>query len=442
MAILPKKLNEVVMEIARNKYLDMLKVRMHNSFVKVITGIRRCGKSYLLNEIFYNYLLKQGVDKEHIVKFAFDSAKDLSLIGENLQDLSRNKQKVNPQKFMEYIDLKIKDGNMYYLLLDEVQNLDCFEAVLNGYLREKNLDVYVTGSNSKFLSRDVLTEFAGRGDEIHVLPLSFSEFYACYDGDKEYAFDDYMVYGGLPAIVSMKTDEQKSTYLRTQFQNVYLKDIVERQHLNNDENIGELLNIIASGISTLTNPTKLSNTFKSVKNVNLSATTIDKYIDYMQDAFIISKVNRYDVKGKKYINTPYKIYFEDVGLRNARLDFRQIENTHIMENIIYNELRYRGYNVDVGVVEARETKDGKTQRKQLEIDFVANQGNKRYYIQSAYDIPDEDKMRQETQSFDKTNDSFKKIIIIEKNMKPRRNEKGYLIMGVKEFLLNPNSLEF
>lgn len=430
------------MEIARNKYLDMLKVRMHNSFVKVITGIRRCGKSYLLNEIFYNYLLKQGVDKEHIVKFAFDSAKDLSLIGENLQDLSRNKQKVNPQKFMEYIDLKIKDGNMYYLLLDEVQNLDCFEAVLNGYLREKNLDVYVTGSNSKFLSRDVLTEFAGRGDEIHVLPLSFSEFYACYDGDKEYAFDDYMVYGGLPAIVSMKTDEQKSTYLKTQFQNVYLKDIVERQHLNNDENIGELLNIIASGISTLTNPTKLSNTFKSVKNVNLSATTIDKYIDYMQDAFIISKVNRYDVKGKKYINTPYKIYFEDVGLRNARLDFRQIENTHIMENIIYNELRYRGYNVDVGVVEARETKNGKTQRKQLEIDFVANQGNKRYYIQSAYDIPDEDKMRQETQSFDKTNDSFKKIIIIEKNMKPRRNEKGYLIMGVKEFLLNPNSLEF
>lgn len=430
------------MEIARNKYLDMLKVKMHNSFVKVITGIRRCGKSYLLNEIFYNYLLKQGVDKEHIVKFAFDSAKDLSLIGENLQDLSRNKQKVNPQKFMEYIDLKIKDGNMYYLLLDEVQNLDCFEAVLNGYLREKNFDVYVTGSNSKFLSRDVLTEFAGRGDEIHVLPLSFSEFYACYDGDKEYAFDDYMVYGGLPAIVSMKTDEQKSTYLRTQFQNVYLKDIVERQHLNNDENIGELLNIIASGLSTLTNPTKLSNTFKSVKNVNLSATTIDKYIDYMQDAFIISKVNRYDVKGKKYINTPYKIYFEDVGLRNARLDFRQIENTHIMENIIYNELRYRGYNVDVGVVEARETKDGKTQRKQLEIDFVANQGNKRYYIQSAYDIPDEDKMRQETQSFDKTNDSFKKIIIIEKNMKPRRNEKGYLIMGVKEFLLNPNSLEF
>lgn len=430
------------MEIARNKYLDMLKVRMHNSFVKVITGIRRCGKSYLLNEIFYNFLLKQGVDKEHIVKFAFDSAKDLSLIGENLQDLSRNKQKVNPQKFMEYIDLKIKDGNMYYLLLDEVQNLDCFEAVLNGYLREKNLDVYVTGSNSKFLSRDVLTEFAGRGDEIHVLPLSFSEFYACYDGDKEYAFDDYMVYGGLPAIVSMKTDEQKSTYLRTQFQNVYLKDIVERQHLNNDENIGELLNIIASGLSTLTNPTKLSNAFKSVKNVNLSATTIDKYIDYMQDAFIISKVNRYDVKGKKYINTPYKIYFEDVGLRNARLDFRQIENTHIMENIIYNELRYRGYNVDVGVVEARETKNGKTQRKQLEIDFVANQGNKRYYIQSAYDIPDEDKMKQETQSFDKTNDSFKKIIIIEKNMKPRRNEKGYLIMGVKEFLLNPNSLEF
>ena len=303
------------------------------------------------------------------------------------------------------------------------------------------MDVYVTGSNSKFLSSDVLTEFAGRGDEIHVLPLSFSEFYANYEDGLDYAFDDYMVYGGLPAVALMKTPEQKSSYLKTQLENVYLKDIVERHNLNSDENIGELLDIIASGISSLTNPTKLANTFKSVKNSSLSALTIDHYITYMQQAFMLSKVNRYDVKGKKYISTPYKIYFEDVGLRNARLDFRQIEETHLMENIIYNELRYRGYNVDVGVVDTRENIDGSSERRQLEIDFVANQGNKRYYIQSAYDIPNEDKMKQETKSFDKTNDSFKKIIVVGKSMKPRRNEKGYLIIGVKEFLLDPNSLE-
>lgn len=429
------------MEIKRNKYLNMLQVRKHNGFVKVITGIRRCGKSYILNTIFYEDLLKCGVNENHIIKFAFDSAKDLALIGEDLQELNKSKQKVNPKKFMAYLESKITDKDMYYLLLDEVQLLDCFESVLNGYLREKNLDIYVTGSNSKFLSHDVLTEFAGRGDEIHILPLSFSEFFASYDGSLEYAFDDYMVYGGLPAVALMKTPEQKATYLKTQIKNVYLKDIVERNNLSGDKNLEELLNIIASGISTLTNPTKLANTFKSVKNTNLSANTIDSYINYMQDAFIVSKVNRYDVKGKKYINTPYKIYFEDVGLRNAKLDFRQIENTHITENVIYNELRYRGYLVDVGVVETRETFNGVTERKQLEIDFVANIGSKRYYIQSAYDIPNEDKMMQETKSFDKTNDSFKKIIIVEKSMKPRRTEKGYLMMGVKEFLLDANSLE-
>lgn len=431
----------VDMEIQRNKYLEMLKIRMHNGFVKVITGIRRCGKSYLMNTIFYDELIKSGVDDKHIIRFAFDSADDLESIGENLQELNKNKQKVSPNKFMDYVKRQLVDDQMYYLLLDEVQNLDCFEAVLNGYLRKKNLDVYVTGSNSKFLSRDVLTEFAGRGDEIHVLPLSFSEFYACYDGSLDYAFDDYMIYGGLPAVAQMKSLEQKSTYLKTQMKNVYLKDIVERNNLSSDENIGELLNIIASGISTLTNPTKLANTYKSVKNTNLSASTIDKYIGFMQDAFILSKVNRYDVKGKRYINTPYKIYFEDVGLRNARIDFRQIENTHIMENVIYNELRFRGYNVDVGVVESRETQNGVTERKQLEIDFVANLGSKRYYIQSAYDIPNAEKMEQETKSFDKTDDSFKKIIIVEKSMKPRRNEKGYLMLGVKEFLLDPNSLD-
>lgn len=429
------------MEIKRDKYLQMLQIRRNNGFVKVITGIRRCGKSYLMNDIFYNALIAEGVDESHIVKFAFDSADDLLLIGENLQDLVKNKKKVDPQKFMAYVSKRVTDENMYYLLLDEVQNLDCFEAVLNGYLRKKNMDVYVTGSNSKFLSSDVLTEFAGRGDEVHVLPLSFSEFYANYKDGLDYAFDDYMIYGGLPAVALMVTSEQKMSYLKTQLKNVYLKDIVDRHNLSSDENLDELLDIIASGISSLTNPAKLSNTFKSVKNVTLSEFTINNYITYMQEAFMLSKANRYDVKGKKYISTPYKIYFEDLGLRNARLDFRQIEETHLMENIIYNELRYRGYNVDVGVVDTRENVNGSRERRQLEIDFVANQGNKRYYIQSAYDIPDEDKMKQETKSFDKTNDSFKKIIVVGKSMKPRRNEKGYLLIGVKEFLLNSNSLD-
>ena len=416
------------MEIKRDKYLEKLQIRRHNGFIKVITGIRRCGKSYLMNDIFYEKLRQEGVDESHIIKFAFDSAEDLLLIGEDLQDLFINKKKVDPKKFMTFISQRMIDNDMYYLLLDEVQNLGCFEAVLNGYLRKKNMDVYVTGSNSKFLSSDVL-------------PLSFSEFYANYQDGLDYAFDDYMIYGGLPAVALMKTSEQKSSYLKTQLQNVYLKDLVERNNLNSDENIGELLDIIASGISSLTNPTKLANTFKSIKNTSLSALTIDRYITYMQQAFILSKVNKYDVKGKKYINTPYKIYFEDVGLRNARLDFRQIEETHLMENIIYNELRYRGYNVDVGFVETRENIDGTLKRKQLEIDFVANQGNKRYYIQSAYDIPNEEKMKQETKSLDNIDDSFKKIIVVRNSIKPRRNEKGYLIVGLKEFLLDPNSLE-
>ncbi|HCY67442.1 MAG TPA: AAA family ATPase [Firmicutes bacterium] len=429
------------MEIKRDKYVEMLQIRKNNGFVKVITGIRRCGKSYLLNELFYNKLIKDGIKKDHIIRFAFDSAKDLLLIGEDLQENIIQKRKVNPKKFMNYISQKIVDQDTYYILLDEVQNLDCFEVILNSYLRQNNLDIYVTGSNSKFLSSDILTEFRGRGDEIHVLPLSFSEFYASYNEDKTYALDDYMIYGGLPAIVSMKTPEQKISYLKTQLKNVYIKDLVERHNLNSDENISDLLDIIASGISSLTNPSKLSNTFKSVKHEILSPTTINNYIDYMQEAFILSKVKRYDVKGKKYIDTPYKIYFEDIGLRNARLDFRQIEETHLMENVIYNELRYRGYNIDVGVINTRETTNNLSERKQLEIDFVANQGNKRYYIQSAYDIPDEEKMNQETKSFDKVNDSFKKIIVINKDIRPRRSEKGYLIISIKEFLLNPNSLE-
>lgn len=430
------------MEIKRDVYLDRLVARKQNGFIKVITGIRRCGKSYLMNKIFYNYLLSEGIDKDHIIKFAFDSAEDLLLIDEDIIEINEKNRKVNPKKFMKYISGKIEDDSVYYLLLDEVQLLGSFEAVLNGYLRKDNFDIYVTGSNSKFLSSDILTEFEGRGDEVHVLPLSFSEFYSVYEGTKEEAFDDYMVYGGLPAIASMKTNEQKSNYLITQMNNVYIKDIVARNNLNSNQDISELVDILSSGISTLTNPRKLENTFKSSKNSTLCASTIDKYIGYLKNSFLISKAERYDVKGKKYISTPYKLYFEDTGLRNARLNFRQIEETHLMENIIYNELRYRGYNVDVGVIEFREKNDdGKEIRKQVEIDFVANQGSKRYYVQSAYAIPNNEKWEQETRPFDKTNDSFKKIVIVEKSMKPRRDEKGYLMMGVKEFLLDLNSLE-
>ena len=430
------------MQIERNVYLNKLIARKHNGFVKVITGIRRCGKSYLLNTLFYQHLLESGIEDSHIIRFAFDSAQNLMLIGEDLMEIEEGKRKVDPEKFMTYINDKIVDDGMYYLLLDEVQNLGYFEAVLNGYLRKDNVDVYVTGSNSKFLSSDIITEFAGRGDEVHVLPLSFSEFFSVYDGSKEEAFDDYMVYGGLPSVALMQTEEQKVAYLTTQITNVYLRDIVKRYNLQSDEDIGELLDILASGISTLVNPRKLADTFKSVKGSTISEVTVAKYIGHMAESFLISKAKRYDVKGKHYIDTPFKVYFEDIGLRNARLNFRQIEPSHIMENIIYNELRYRGYNVDVGVVEVREkNSEGREQRKQLEIDFIANQGSRRYYIQSAYEIPSKEKLDQETKSFDRANDSFKKIIVVERTMKPRRDDKGYVTMGVKEFLLNENSLE-
>ena len=430
------------MEIKRDVYLERLITRRHNGFIKVITGVRRSGKSYLMNKIFYNYLISDGVDDKHIIRFAFDSAEDLLFIDEDILEISEQNRKVNPKKFMKYISSKIKDDDMYYLLLDEVQLLGNFEAVLNGYLRKENMDIYVTSSNSKFLSSDILTEFEGRGDEIHILPLAFSEFYSAYNGTKEEAFDEYMIYGGLPAITSMLTDEQKVNYLTAQMNNVYIKDIVVHNNLNSDLEISELVDILASGIASLTNPRKLENAFKSVKKSTLSAVTIDKYIGYLKETFLLSQAKRYDVKGKKYIGTPYKLYFEDTGLRNARLNFRQIEETHLMENIIYNELRYRGYSVDVGVVEFRErTDEGKEIRKQVEIDFVANQGSKRYYIQSAYEIPNNEKWEQATRPFDKTNDSFKKIVIVEKSIKPRRDEKGYLMMGIKEFLLDINSLE-
>ncbi len=434
----------IYMEIKRDEYLQRLIVRRHNGFIKIITGIRRSGKSYLLNTLFYNYLISESVDSDHIIKFAFDSAEDLLKIGEDpiVLDNKKNDRKVDPKKFLNWILPQIKDDGMYYILLDEVQKLGAFESVLNGFLRKNNTDVFVTGSNSKFLSKDILTEFEGRGDEIHILPLSFSEYYAFRGGDKGEAFDDYSVYGGLPAVALMTSEEQKSTYLISQMQNLYLKDIIMRNNLPENTRIGEVLDVIASGISALTNPQKIADTFLSVLRENISAYTVNKYIDHMEDAFMISRVKRYDVKGRKYIGTPYKIYFEDVGLRNARLNFRQIESTHIMENIIFNELRYRGYRVDVGMVESREKdKNGKDIRVQREIDFIASMGSKKYYIQSAYAIPNQDKYKQETASFDKTPDSFKKIIIVEKSMKPRRDEKGYVMMGVKEFLLDKDSLE-
>ncbi len=432
------------MEIKRDVYLNRLIVRKHNGFIKVITGIRRSGKSYLLNTLFFNHLIESGIKDDHIIRFAFDSAEDLLKIGEDPFVLDNEKEtgKVDPKKFLNWILPQITDNEMYYILLDEVQKLGAFESVLNGFLRKINTDVFVTGSNSRFLSKDILTEFEGRGDEVHILPLSFSEYYAFKGGDKSEAFDDYSVYGGLPAVALMSTEEQKTTYLLSQMRGLYLKDIIHRHNLPDNTLIGEVLDVIASGISTLTNPKKIADTFASVRQERISDYTVDKYIGHMEDAFMLTRVKRYNIKGRRYIGTPYKIYFEDVGLRNARLNFRQIEPTHIMENIIYNELRCRGYQVDVGVLETRQKDiNGKESRIQREIDFIATLGSKKYYIQSAYSIPDQSKYDQETASFDKTNDSFKKIIIVEKSMKPRRDEKGYVMMGVKEFLLDSNSLD-
>lgn len=432
------------MEIKRDVYLNRMIVRKHNGFIKVITGIRRSGKSYLLNTLFYNHLIREGIADDHIIRFAFDSADDLIRIGEDpiVLDNLREDRKVDPTKFLNWLQPQIADKEMHYILLDEVQKLGAFESVLNGFLRKSNLDVFVTGSNSKFLSKDILTEFEGRGDEIHVLPLSFSEYYAFKNGDKSEAFDDYSIYGGLPAVALMTTEEQKSQYLISQMQNLYLRDIKNQYSLQNEETIGEVLGVAASGISTLTNPRNIANTMNTVHGGNICDATVDRYISHMEDAFMLTRVKRYNVKGRKYIGTPYKIYFEDIGLRNARLNFRQIEGTHIIENMIYNELRYRGYQVDVGVVESREKNaDGREIRVQREIDFIATLGSRKYYIQSAYAIPDQEKYAQETASFDKTMDSFKKIVIVEKSMKPRRDEKGYVMMGVKEFLLDEDSLD-
>ncbi|NDO71091.1 ATP-binding protein [Schaedlerella arabinosiphila] len=416
------------MEIKREKYLNDLVNRMHNGMIKVITGIRRCGKSYLLFKIFKKYLLEQGVPESHMIEIELDQRK--------------NRKYRDPDVILDYIESMIKDYEQYYIMLDEVQMLDEFEEVLNSLLHIQNADIYVTGSNSKFLSKDVITEFRGRGDEVHIYPLTFKEFMEAFDGDIYHGWAEYVVYGWLPLTVTMKTEEQKIHYLTNLFQETYLKDIIERHQIEKTQELGDLTNILASAVGSLTNPPKIEATFKSSIQSNISLNTIRQYIEYLEDAFIISKANRYNVKGRKYIGTPLKYYFEDVGLRNARLGFRQIEETHLMENIIYNELRKRGYSVDVGVVEKRKNRaDGKTERIRLEIDFVANLGSRRYYIQSAFGMPTEEKRLQEKASLVQVKDSFKKIIVVKDVVNVTRDEEGITTMSVYDFLLKENSLE-
>ena len=430
------------MEIKRNLYLNKLISLKHNGLIKVITGIRRCGKSYLLNEIFYNHLLEAGVNENHIIRFAFDSGDDLDLIGESIIEIEKENRKVNPEKFMAFVRSKITDNEMYYLLLDEVQMLDCFETVLNGYLRKKNVDVYVTGSNAKFLSKDIITEFAGRGDEIHMYPLSFSEFMSAYNGDKYEGLSEYMLYGGIPLVVLRDGQENKASALENLFSEIYVRDIQKRNKVRNIGELEDLLNIVSSAIGSLTNPEKLRKTFKSLKHSKITSATIKKYLDYLEDSFLLESAQRYDIKGKAYIETPKKFYFSDMGLRNARINFRQFEQTHAMENVIYNELRMRGYKVDVGVVTISEKdEDGKSVRKQLEVDFVCNLGSKKIYIQSAFAMPDEEKRTQEIRPFKKINDSFKKIVITKDIVPSYYDENGILTMNIYDFLLDAKSLE-
>lgn len=430
------------MEIRRDFYLEKLIKRKNNGLIKVITGIRRCGKSYLLNNIFYNHLLNSGVEADHIIRFAFDSADDLYLIGESLIQIEKEKRGVNSEKFMAYIRSKTTADGMYYLLLDEVQLMDCFESVLNGYLRKDNMDVFVTGSNAKFLSKDIVTEFAGRGDEIHMYPLSFAEFMSIYKGDKYMGLSEYMLYGGIPLVVLREDASDKATTLQNLFSEIYIRDIFKRNRIKNIEELEDLLNILSSAIGSLANPEKLKNTFKTVKKSKITSKTIKKYLDCFEDSFLIESAQRYDIKGKAYIETPKKYYFSDLGLRNARINFRQFEQTHSMENVIYNELRMRGYSVDVGVVTVVEKdQDGKINRKQLEVDFVCNLGSSKYYIQSAYSLPDEAKRKQEIRPFRKIDDSFKKIIITKDIVQPYYDDYGILTMSIYDFLLDSGCLE-
>ena len=429
------------MHIVRQKYLDDLQIRMGNGLIKVITGIRRCGKSYLLFNLFYNYLKETGVSEDCILKIALDD--DLN---ERLRD---------PAELSSYIRAAVKDTlKTYYILLDEVQFGITEEeylnpqqpvkifSVLNGLLRLPNVEIYVTGSNSRFLSKDVLTEFRGRGDEIHVLPFTFKEFMQGYDGDIYHGWADYIVYGGLPLILTMKTDEQKANYLINLFTETYIKDIIDKNHIVKTQELNDLINILASSTGSLTNPNKIKQTFESVSHSKLSLNTVLNYFDYLKDSFILSEVNRYDVKGRKYIGSPNKYYFEDIGLRNARLNFRQIEQTHLMENIIYNELRYRGFNVDVGVVEKRIIdSEGKSRRNHYEIDFVATKGSRKYYIQSAFEMNSVEKETQEKFSLRNTDDSFKKIVIVKDIIKPQHDEDGITTIGLFDFLDDMNSLD-
>lgn len=426
------------MEIRRDLYLNKLIKRKNNGLIKVVTGIRRCGKSYLLNNLFYSHLIESGVAADHIIRFAFDSADDLYLIGESLIQIEKEKRGVDPEKFMAYIRSQIVDNGMYYLLLDEIQLLDCFETVLNGYLRKDNMDVFVTGSNAKLLSKDIITQFAGRGDEVHMYPLSFAEFMTIYKGDKYAGLEEYMLYGGIPIVVLREDANEKASILENLFTEIYLRDITQRNRVKNIGELEDLLNILSSSIGSLTNPEKLKNTFKSVKKSKITSQTIKKYIDYFEDSFLIESALRYDIKGKSYIETPKKYYFSDLGLRNARINFRQFEPTHSMENVIYNELRMRGYNVDVGVVATTEkNQEGKIVRNQLEVDFVCNLGSSRYYIQSAYSLPDETKRTQEIRPFRKIDDSFKKIVITKDFVHPYYDDYGILTVNIYDFLLDP-----
>ena len=404
-------------------------MKKHNGLIKVVTGIRRCGKSYLLFSIFKNYLLESGIDENHIIEIAFDSFE--------------NKKLRDPNVLYPYIKEKIVDDNMYYILLDEVQLLDEFESVLNGLMRIKNADVYVTGSNAKFLSKDIITEFRGRGDELHINPLSFAEFMSEYDGNKYDGWNEYILYGGLPPVVLLPTPEQKIDLLKNLFKETYINDIIGRHNIKNRDEFEELIDILASSIGSLTNAKKLTDTFKSKKQKTISINTVKNYLDYLCDAFVVDKAVRYDIKGRKYIDTPQKYYFTDVGLRNARINFRQIEENHTMENIIFNELLSRDFNVDIGlVVVSQKDNDGRLIRKQLEVDFVCNKGSKRYYVQSAFAIPDTEKMQQESNSLLRIDDSFKKIIVVKDTPAPWYTENGILVIGIYDFLLNMNSLDY
>ena len=415
------------MVIARDSYLQELIDGKGNGLIKIVTGIRRSGKSFLLFELFHTHLKENGIDDNHIIEVALDDRRFLKLR--------------NPDKMLEYIDEHIKDEKMYYIILDEVQLMESFVDVLNSLLHIRNADVYVTGSNSKFLSKDIATEFRGRGDEIHIYPLSFSEYYSAVGGDKQACWKSYYTYGGLPQLLNLETSLKKETFLKNLYESVYLKDIIERHKIRNQHEFEELTKVIASSIGSPCNPQKLSNTFKSVKNINIDSKTISSYLSHMEDAFMIEKSVKYDIKGKKYISTLAKYYFQDLGLRNSLLDFRQLEESHIMENVIYNELRSRKFRVDVGMVEIRE-KDNQNRslRKQLEVDFVANQGDKRFYIQSALSMPNAEKERQESVSLLHIGDTFKRVIIVKDDIMPYHNENGFLIIGLFDFLLNKNAL--